>query len=358
MDTLVGNVRHLSARALQEGSDQLSVYGVGIAFIVITTVVMGMRLWVRLVLLRGGLGADDSDALPLDNFVPLLQSNYANRLLYVIALMFVKLSILVFYLRIDPRRLTRYAIYFLLFTVIGLQISTVIICIFGCIPPQKYWDVTGAQPGQCMSNLARQTFFEANGIINIIQDILIYLLPIPMMWHLQIPRRQKIAVTALFMVGFVSVAAGCVRYYYVLKLANEADIWFYFAASLNWCSIEVCAALICGSASTFKTLMRAYLPKLWGSKLSNGASSHQYDQSHSGDFAMKTFGQQQSRSTRNGKRGLHDLTVNDGSSEEAIVPPKLNDHKKIVMKREITMEVSEPIGDETKDMRKHKIGDW
>lgn len=35
--------------------------------------------------------------------------------------------------------------------------------------------------------------------------------------------------------------AGGIRYYYVLKLENEEDIWFYFADSLNWCSIEVYA---------------------------------------------------------------------------------------------------------------------
>lgn len=31
------------------------------------------------------------------------------------------------------------------------------------------------------------------------------------------------------------------RLYYVLFLANEDDIWFYMADSLNWCSIEIYA---------------------------------------------------------------------------------------------------------------------
>jgi hypothetical protein len=32
-----------------------------------------------------------------------------------------------------------------------------------------------------------------------------------------------------------------VRFYYVLFLANESDIWYYMADSLNWCSIEIYA---------------------------------------------------------------------------------------------------------------------
>ena len=31
------------------------------------------------------------------------------------------------------------------------------------------------------------------------------------------------------------------RFYYVLFLSNEDDIWFYMADSLNWCSIEIYA---------------------------------------------------------------------------------------------------------------------
>ena len=37
------------------------------------------------------------------------------------------------------------------------------------------------------------------------------------------------------------IIASCVRFYYVLFLADEADIWYYMADSLNWCNIEIYA---------------------------------------------------------------------------------------------------------------------
>jgi len=114
------------------------------------------------------------------------------------------------------------------------------------------------------------------------------------------------------------------------------------ADSLNWCSIEIYAgmttaqisttrpknvntlsAIICSSASTFKAILKTYLPKVWGSYGSRGASSnprHQYDQSHSGQFNMKPFGASSSnKSHSNRKYGISDLTEIGNDSEEAIV---------------------------------------
>jgi hypothetical protein len=39
----------------------------------------------------------------------------------------------------------------------------------------------------------------------------------------------------------METVAGCVRFYYVLFLANEVDLWYYMADSLNWCNIEIYA---------------------------------------------------------------------------------------------------------------------
>ncbi|KAH9992558.1 hypothetical protein F4779DRAFT_637529, partial [Xylariaceae sp. FL0662B] len=335
--------------SIEPGTKQMSLFAVGIPFMVVTAIVIGLRIWVRVGIVKDGLKTDDFlmilgticnfalsianmicgwygagvhvQDIPLENYEALLKSNFANRFAYVIALGFVKLSLLFFYRRIDPRKWIQWTIYFIMFTVIGLTISTALICIWNCTPPSKYWDVTGQQAGRCMPNSSRQTFFETNGIINIVQDVGIYLLPMPMIRTLQVRPRKKIALAGLFGVGFIALVAGCIRYYYVLKLANEADIWYYFADSLNWCSIEVYAATICGCASTFNVLVKTYLPRVWGSG-GTGAQGydHRYDHSRSGQFALKTFGGTTTAS-RGGRRGLHDdITIIEHTSQEAIVP--------------------------------------
>lgn len=101
--------------------------------------------------------------------------------------MFIKLSLLWFYLRLDRHGYMKWAVYALSFVVLGLSISSVLILIFSCFPPSKFWDITGTVSGHCMSASSQQTFYEANGVLNIVTDILIYLTPIPMLWKVQIP---------------------------------------------------------------------------------------------------------------------------------------------------------------------------
>jgi hypothetical protein len=129
---------------------------------------------------------------------------------------------------------------------------------------------------------AQQAFYEANGVLNIVTDIFIYLTPIPMLWDVQINlvskipvpalvlrfyymdltmklQRKKIALFAVFGLGVLSIAgkfealqcfeyvnflanlhlAGCVRYDYVRMLATTSDQYYALADALNWCGIEV-----------------------------------------------------------------------------------------------------------------------
>ncbi|KAF2020314.1 hypothetical protein BU24DRAFT_419859 [Aaosphaeria arxii CBS 175.79] len=385
------NFHQWHTRAIEEGSKQMSMFAVAISFIIITTFVMGVRLHVRLNLVQGGLGLDDilmlvgtifnlalsaanmicayygagkhTANIPPEDFEPLLKSNLAVRLLYLAALCLVKLSILVFYLRLDHRKFTKYAIYFLIFTVCGLSAATLVILLIICMPTSLYWDVAqqALHPEKCWDLDTQQVFYNAHGILNIIQDAAIYVLPMPMLWKLQIPKRQKVALVALLCVGFVAVAAGCVRFYYVLFLADEADMWWYMADSLNWCSIEIHVAIICGCASTFKVMFKTYLPGIWGNTMGgSGNPRHQYNQSHSGQFALKPFSNSSTqKSSSNRKYGVGDLTTVGYGSEENIVKdqpgqPGQQEHQEwengIKMSKDVTIHISEAASNHSNDL--------
>lgn len=294
--------------------------------------------------------------IPEENYVGLAQSNFANALCYFAALGLVKAALLVFYLRLDPRKITRYFIFFVLFTVAGLEIASCLIIVFECQPVHKFWDLKNEVPGKCMDVHDRQIFYNANGIINIIQDIIIYVLPIPMLWNLQMPKRQKMALISLFSFGSIAVVASCVRYHYNAKLNSATDLYWYLADALNWCTIELYIAIICGSASTFKILIKRYAPSLWGSNRSKGASgdpsSQGYDQSHSGQFSMRNLKPSSKLAGSTSRRGLHDITTTIGhDSEEAIVDPNqpraespgnpYDNKNDIIIKREMRFEVSD-----------------
>lgn len=65
-----------------------------------------------------------------------------------------------------------------------------------CVPVQGWWDRSVAV--RCMS---LRDFDLAFAVINIIFDFSILLLPVNMLWRLQITNVQKVALTFVFMLG-------------------------------------------------------------------------------------------------------------------------------------------------------------
>ena len=107
------------------------------------------------------------DQIPVENYSALLKANWAARFLYVFAIGFVKLSILVFYLRLDHGKWTRWVVYFVMLTVIFIIIGSSCVNIFECSPPSLFWDAMLAADvrlEKCMHPDDMQLFYENNGI--------------------------------------------------------------------------------------------------------------------------------------------------------------------------------------------------
>ena len=75
-------------------------------------------------------------------------------------------------------------------------ISVTLTVIFECQPVGSYWQPTLQQ--HCIDS---QKFYWANGISNLLLDVIILCLPIPMIWRLQMSMKSKISLTAVFALG-------------------------------------------------------------------------------------------------------------------------------------------------------------
>lgn len=119
---------------------------------------------------------------------------------YTLSTNLAKVSLLFLYLRICPDRkfhiMTKImAAVFLLYAFIY-----VLICVLGCRPVAAAWDlaIMSSRQFQCVD---RAKFFLAASIANVGMDVLILLLPIPIIMPLQMPWRQKISLLLLFATG-------------------------------------------------------------------------------------------------------------------------------------------------------------
>ncbi|KAH8704331.1 hypothetical protein GQ44DRAFT_732480 [Phaeosphaeriaceae sp. PMI808] len=155
------------------------------------------RLTVSLLTIKDGVGVHIWN-VPLTMFSPhLLQMAVTQRAFHGLSFMFVKVSILLLYLRLSPYYRFRIAVWVLMVIVVGYSIVGSFAFLFNCQPIAKSWDVR-IMDGKCI-NLFK--IYVAHGILNIITDIAMLLLPIVLVRKLKLPMKEKVALSGLFMTG-------------------------------------------------------------------------------------------------------------------------------------------------------------
>jgi len=119
--------------------------------------------------------------------------------LYFLNAAVTKISILLLYYRLfGVVQKFRWALWGTSFVVLGYWIACTILAFLGCDPFARNWNKKIS--GTCV-NLVK--FFIWNGISNLLIDFLILLLPIPIVWRLSAPTRQKLELSSIFLFGLL-----------------------------------------------------------------------------------------------------------------------------------------------------------
>ncbi|PWY70255.1 integral membrane protein [Aspergillus heteromorphus CBS 117.55] len=136
----------------------------------------------------------------------------------------------------------------------------VFISIFQCTPIHAFWDLDPQYPHTCLNDGA--AVFSAS-VVNVFTDFLSTVVPMPLIWNLKLPVRQRIAVISIFALGILVNVAGSVRTVYVWKsmIASYDATWEGWPILLA-ASIEISLGLICASAPALRPLVAFFLPRL------------------------------------------------------------------------------------------------
>jgi hypothetical protein len=102
------------------------------------------------------------------------------------------------YLRVLTYHNARYAVISIMVITIIANVWTIIIVFTACIPLQAYWDVT-IHGAYCHP----RSFFWANTALHMTTDFLIFALPLPIIFKLNVPFRRKVILYCLFLFGFM-----------------------------------------------------------------------------------------------------------------------------------------------------------
>ena len=126
-----------------------------------------------------------------------MQALYAYLIFYTFIILTIKNSILLLYHRVFVNPRFQWHVRFWIAFTLLFQISTLLVDIFNCTPINYFWDKT-VPHGHCVNIFA---YFMACAAINVFTDLVILVLPMPMIWSLRIPTRQKLVLVGIFFMG-------------------------------------------------------------------------------------------------------------------------------------------------------------
>ena len=119
--------------------------------------------------------------------------------LYVVAVALPKLSILSFYLRIFVKRPYKIVTFTLIGVIATHCFVEIITSTFQCTPVAFEWN-KNIPGGRCFDQVA---FYSWVTLPNIITDVIMLILPLPLVWSLNLPQNRKVGLTVVFLTGSV-----------------------------------------------------------------------------------------------------------------------------------------------------------
>ncbi|KAK5652045.1 hypothetical protein OQA88_10948 [Cercophora sp. LCS_1] len=239
------------------------------ALIVIAMVPVTVHAALQISTTKYGLGLHIQDAnladLPMMGYLLWLSAPPFN-----LSHMFIKFSYLAFYLCIMPERRGRTFLYAGAAFVGAVGITFTVLSIFMCTPVQRGWDKT--IEGTCVEE---QPYLFSNAAFNMAADVLVFVMPIPTLWALQLPRRQRLVLLGTFTCGSAILVANIVRLTHIYRFTAPPtqDPTWDIAGIIIWAEIEVQLAVILSCAAAFKVLAQRIFPGFMDG-LASGSSRH------------------------------------------------------------------------------------
>ncbi|KAL7269264.1 hypothetical protein RUND412_008082 [Rhizina undulata] len=257
------------------------------SFIAAITLTMIVRLYVRTKMV-GSVGADDWTillatcisiamsavsivevqygagrhmlAIPPPDFTYGMMLNFITQVLALSAAALVKMSICLFLLRLAIEPLYRRICYGILIFTGAYTIAGTIAMSYQCTPLSHFWDKR--VEGNCMSSDSLIAIVYTISVLGIMTDFFLVVLPVPMVWNVKIPKRQKAILCLILGLGAFSSTASIVKMTYNINYGKIGGDFLWDSTYLTiWSILEIDIGIITASMPALKPLFKHVLEK-------------------------------------------------------------------------------------------------
>nr|OQO20771.1 hypothetical protein B0A51_11898 [Rachicladosporium sp. CCFEE 5018] len=226
---------------------------------------------------RYGLGRHEED-VPDAWQSTLKKADYAFSVLYNPALMATKTSILMFYLTLSQTNRTfRWATIATLVVVNAGGLALTFLNIFQCRPVGAVFATPLPDNAKCTDIVI---IYLTSAPLNIITDLAILFLPMPILTGMRLPKKQKIILIITFSFGIFVAAVDVVRIAYLQEASQtrlaeiqsesggsgsstqDTDFSWYASLSFMWSVLEVNVGVCCACVPALKPLVSRFMPQM------------------------------------------------------------------------------------------------
>ncbi|KAL2165019.1 hypothetical protein VTH06DRAFT_315 [Thermothelomyces fergusii] len=225
--------------------------------IVAAMTVMFVEMMVIIPEVQLGAGRHVQYIDPPENFTKGLHLNFVTQPLCLVALCLTKVSVGFFLLRLTPSpRLRWFIIGTMVFTVLSAT-GNFLTVLFQCRPLALTWD--SSVEGTCIppSDLKFAAFF--NSSVAALTDVIFALLPIPLLWNVQMNWKVKAAVSAILSLGIFAAASAIVKITFLGSYGQHNDFLWDSTDITIWTTVEINIAIVAASIPCLKPLFKTIL---------------------------------------------------------------------------------------------------
>ncbi|CAD6452319.1 1d51a128-50f8-45a5-af4c-dc505450d2dd [Sclerotinia trifoliorum] len=216
-----------------------------------------------------GLGKDIW-TLSFKDISDMIRFFYASEILYFAQVSFVKISILLFFLRLFPERKIRVAIWCTIILNGVILVLFDLLAVFQCRPISFYWKRwDNEHVGTCL-NINILAFSSAGQ--SIVLDIWMLILPLTQLYDLNLHWKKKVGVGAMLGIGILITIVSVLRLKSLVHFANTQNpTWDYLEVGY-WSTIEICVGIICSSMPALRLLLVRIFPRF--ASTTHNSSNH------------------------------------------------------------------------------------
>ncbi|CAG8899039.1 unnamed protein product [Penicillium egyptiacum] len=162
---------------------------------------------------------------------------------YNMTMIFAKLSALTLFARLFRPRPFLLVTYTLMGFLVIVGLWTTLSGFLFCVPVHAFWSpYEEVRLAQC---LPAAPVWYTNAALQTFTDLVILVLPMPLLWKLQLPKRQKWEILVVFSLGIFIIGTSSARLYPLSIMVGGGDFTEANAQAALWSSLEANVSIVC-----------------------------------------------------------------------------------------------------------------